>query len=152
MLTPDVMHRLRTIASPIDRAFYLVSVLHAGQKDKMQEPYIWHLIRVAQTFAGADDFLTVVALLHDVVEDTPAELLDIAYWFGPEIADAVDSVTDRKAEGETYFEFVARSGRHPKGALVKRADLMDHFRPGATESMRKRYTKALYILDEAMHS
>jgi (p)ppGpp synthase/HD superfamily hydrolase len=151
MIDSRLLLQANRIDNQVDRAMYFMTVLHAGQKDKVGDPYVWHPIRVAQTFVGADDTLTVGALLHDTVEDTDAELICIERLFGPEMASIVNSVSKLDGNGETYFQHIERAGRHPKGALIKRADLMDHFRPGANKSLRLRYTKALHILDEAMH-
>ena len=149
MMDHKLFWQASRIEHDVDRAMFVMAALHAGQKDNCGDPYVWHPIRVAQVFVGADDTLTVGSLLHDTTEDTDAELADIMMLFGHEMNDIVDAVSRRA--NETYFEHIARAGRHPKGSLVKRADVMDHFRPGANKSLRLRYTKALHVLDEAMH-
>ena len=52
----------------LERALQIAVQAHAGQKDKNGEPYIFHLIRVMARCTSPD--ARIVALLHDVVEDT----------------------------------------------------------------------------------
>ena len=57
----------------IDRAIMIASIAHAGQKDKAGKPYILHPLRVMLTVASdkhATDEQKIVAVLHDVIEDT----------------------------------------------------------------------------------
>lgn len=90
----------------------------------------------------------VVALLHDVVEDTPATIEDIEFMFGIRIAEAVDLLTRKKED--TYFDYIhkiATSG--DKLAIeVKLADLADHLEKVDTlkPSLKKRYEKATLML------
>lgn len=44
--------------------------------------------------AGHDEVVQVVALLHDVVEDTPRTVEDVADAFGPRIASMVQALTE----------------------------------------------------------
>lgn len=57
----------------------------------------------------------------------------------------VDSVTKR--EGEPYVERVVRAGRDKIGRAVKLADMRDNLRPGAPESLHKRYRKGIAALE-----
>jgi (p)ppGpp synthase/HD superfamily hydrolase len=85
------------------RAADYAARLHAGQRRKgeLQEPYLNHLIEVADAVgkatAGEDPSLVVAALLHDIVEDTPASLDDVAGAFGRDVADLVAELTDDKS-------------------------------------------------------
>ena len=90
----------------------------------------------------------VVALLHDIIEDTPATIEDIEFMFGIRIAEAVDLLTRKKED--TYFDYIhkiATSG--DKLAIeVKLADLADHLEKVDTlkPSLKKRYEKATLML------
>ena len=94
----------------------------------------------------------VVALLHDIVEDTPATIEDIEFMFGIRIAEAVDLLTRKKED--TYFDYIhkiATSG--DKLAIeVKLADLADHLEKVDTlkPSLKKRYEKATLMLGGAI--
>jgi GTP diphosphokinase / guanosine-3',5'-bis(diphosphate) 3'-diphosphatase len=61
--------------STLETAIALAAAAHAGQTDKAGQPYILHPLRVMlcmQTNAER-----MVAVLHDVVEDTPLTLADL---------------------------------------------------------------------------
>ena len=84
-------------------AAHFAAVQHAAQKRKGKagEPYINHLIEVADLVASsltdADTNLIIAALLHDVVEDTSATNQEVAERFGPDVAALVAEVTDDKS-------------------------------------------------------
>lgn len=96
----------------------------------------------------------IVAVLHDVVEDSDWTLDGLAAeGFPEEIISATDAVSRR--EGEPYMEFVQRAAAHPLGARIKRADLLDNLRvsripePSERDHERlERYRRALALLDE----
>ncbi|WP_211239521.1 HD domain-containing protein [Jiangella gansuensis] len=90
----------RLSAEQLDRlaaAYAFAAERHAGQTRPAGEPYPWHLLEVAEILADelavTDTDLLVAALLHDVVEDTPATLTDVADEFGPRVAELVGHVT-----------------------------------------------------------
>ena len=68
---------------------------HKFQFRKSGEPYIIHPILVASIVASisADESMTIAALLHDIVEDTPATVKDIKELFGKDVAHLVDGLT-----------------------------------------------------------
>ncbi|WP_116952966.1 HD domain-containing protein [Jiangella endophytica] len=78
-------------------AYAFAAERHAGQTRPAGEPYTRHLLEVAEILATAldvtDTDLIAAALLHDVVEDTPATLADVAERFGPRVAALVADVT-----------------------------------------------------------
>jgi (p)ppGpp synthase/HD superfamily hydrolase len=73
--------------------------------------------------AGVDsDIEKMVAILHDVVEDTDWTLERLAQeGFPVEVIDALDCVTKR--DGEEYDDFVKRSASNKIARTVKLADL-----------------------------
>ncbi len=67
----------------------------------------------------------IVAVLHDVIEDTPVTVENLRRdGFSEAVIDALDTVTKRP--GETYTAFVLRAARNPIGRAVKLADLHDN--------------------------
>ncbi len=111
--------------SGIGKAFELAFRAHRGQSDKLGEPYITHLVRVAS--AVDDPQAQIVALLHDVIEDCDVTRDNIALDFGPDVADAVDAMTKR--DGEVYEDYLCRLRQNPVALTVKRADLADNSAP-----------------------
>lgn len=81
--------------SLIEKAYVLAKKAHENQKRKNGEPYIIHPLCVGIILAELElDKETIAAgILHDVVEDTPVTIEDIAAQFGDEIALLVDGVT-----------------------------------------------------------
>lgn len=135
------------------RAIALATQAHAGQTDKAGAPYIDHPLRVMASVSGEE--AQMVAVLHDVVEDTGWTLEALrAEGFSEAVVSGVDAVTRR--EGETYEEFVRRAAADPLGRVVKRADLIDNCdlsriaSPTEKDHARlARYRAALAILDGA---
>lgn len=71
---------------------------HEGQKRKFSgEPYIKHPIAVAKIVATVehDEFMIAAAFLHDVVEDTDVTIEEIEMFFGSEVAELVDGLTNK---------------------------------------------------------
>ena len=72
---------------------------HVGQKRKYTgEPYIVHPAAVAEllrlNYKGCTESMYMAALLHDTVEDTDATIEEIARFFGDDVAELVDGLTD----------------------------------------------------------
>ena len=134
----------------IERAIGIAAVAHAGQVDKAGAPYILHPLRLMLDMESIDE--RVVAVLHDVVEDTDWTLDRLrAEGFSDAVLAAVESVTKRP--NETYEEFVLRAGRNPIGRRVKLADLKDNSdltrvaRPTEKDHARiKEYRRAIALL------
>ena len=77
------------------RAFDLAERAHAGQTRRSGEEFIHHPLGVARICAELhlDEQTIAAALLHDVVEDTGADLDEVRAEFGPEVAQLVEGVT-----------------------------------------------------------
>jgi hypothetical protein len=96
---------------------------HAGQVDKAGEDYFNHPKRVADNFYEDNDI--IVALLHDVIEDTSVTMDQLKNeGFSDEILNALDAITKR--EGESYDQFIERVKDNPIALKVKLADLRDN--------------------------
>ena len=107
----------------LERAIAIAEKQHAGQVDKAGRPYIEHPLRVMKTMSN--DAERIVAILHDVIEDTDFTLDQlVAEGFPGYILEALDAVTRR--DGEIYEAFVARAAMNPIGRRVKYADLQDN--------------------------
>jgi GTP pyrophosphokinase len=76
-------------------AYRYANRAHHGQMRLSGEPYVMHVIKVAQILAnlGLDPVTCSAGLLHDVLEDTPISKEQLAGEFGEEIASLVDGVT-----------------------------------------------------------
>ncbi|WP_426076403.1 GTP pyrophosphokinase [Janthinobacterium sp. PSPC3-1] len=107
----------------LEHAIEIAARTHAGQVDKGGAPYILHPLRVMLRVApGAQQ---IVAVLHDVVEDSDVTFEDLEReGFSAEVINGLRAVT--KVEGESYEDFVARAALDPVGKAVKLADLMEN--------------------------
>jgi (p)ppGpp synthase/HD superfamily hydrolase len=111
-------------------------------------PFCVHPMQVARHFTY--DKLKTIALLHDVVEDTSWDIIEIENIFGKEISDAVDAITRR--ENEKYLEeYIPRVYKNELARSVKIADLEENIHSAKYcypeyENLIKRYEKALEIL------
>lgn len=136
-------------------ALIVAQAAHFDQVDKGGAPYMQHSLSVANEFHVKDTSARVVAILHDVIEDTIVTL-DIlrSYGFPVEIVEAVDAISRRKEE--LYFDYIRRVKMNPLASRVKLADLKDNMskkRMSALpikeqKSLMKRYQKAYNILSE----
>jgi len=107
----------------LEKAISIAVEAHRGQKDKNGKPYILHPLSVMGKVQTETD--KIVAVLHDVVEDTDWTFDDLKKeGFPSEVLDALDCVTKR--EGEAYEDFVRRSASNPIARRVKLADLEDN--------------------------
>ena len=81
----------------VQRAIWFATQAHAGQTRKYTgEPYINHPVEVMQIVNTVTDDPEVLAaaILHDVVEDTPATITNIRIGFTPRVAELVSDLTD----------------------------------------------------------
>lgn len=102
------------------QAMKLCYEAHRDQTDKSGIPYVFHPIHVAEQMT--DETTTVVALLHDVVEDTDYTLDDLrAMGVGEEAIDALALLTHR--EHVPYLQYVSQIKDNRIARAVKLADL-----------------------------
>ena len=135
---------------------------HHGQVDKQGVPYIFHPIHLAEQMDTEDS--CVVALLHDVVEDTDVTFEDLAeYGFTDIQIEAIrlmthetdPSLTTDEERERDYLEYVKKIRDNPLAKKVKLADLEHNSDVSRLslisqkEIMRnKKYEKAKMILLE----
>jgi guanosine-3',5'-bis(diphosphate) 3'-pyrophosphohydrolase len=109
--------------STLERAIELAARAHAGQRDKGDQPYILHPLRVMQAVSGESE--RIAAVLHDIVEDTPTTFEDLlAEGFSADVVGAVRALT--KFEGETREQAARRIVGNPIARAVKLADIADN--------------------------
>ncbi len=109
----------------IEKALQIAAQAHAGQKDKEGLPYILHPLRVMSHVEGEE--AQMVAVLHDVVEDTPVTLEELRRaGFSEAVLQAVQCVTHRK--DQPYAEYVIACKANPIARQVKLGDLADNCR------------------------
>jgi hypothetical protein len=139
----------------VSKAKMVAHWFHAGQTDMANKPYVDHLARVAAPFAHPSfPVAEAVAWLHDVVEDTPCTLDDLAeVGFQFEIIQAVEAITHRK--GEPLEDYWLRCKANPiaravkvKGDIPDNADPMrlEFLPPHLQERLTLKYQRAMEVL------
>jgi len=109
--------------STLEDAIALAVEAHKGQRDQNGQPYVLHPLR--GMFSCDTEIERIVAVLHDVIEDTPHTFDDLRKrGYSEEVIAALDCVTKR--EGENYEQFVERAAANPIARQVKLADLKDN--------------------------
>ena len=118
----------------IRKAFDMAVDAHKEQRRKSGEPYIFHPIAVAKIVAqniGLDATSIAAALLHDVVEDTPITIENIAEIFGDTIAKIVKGLTkisdlsrdtDVSFQAENFRKMLLTLNDDVRVILIKIAD------------------------------
>lgn len=124
---------------------------HRDQTDKSGMPYVFHPFHLAEQMN--DEETVTVALLHDVVEDSPMTLDGLReLGFTESVLEAVALMTHE--DGVPYMEYVARIKENPIARAVKLADLrhnsdmsrLDVITPYSIERAEK-YRRAIELLE-----
>lgn len=107
----------------LEQAISIASLAHEGQLDKGGEPYILHPLRVMMHLD--DKKQRIVAVLHDVIEDTKITdqyLLDQGLNY--ELVNVVLTLT--RCKNESYDEYLKRICFDEFAIIIKLADLEDN--------------------------
>lgn len=123
---------------------------HKGQKDKAGKPYILHVLRVTMTVDTIEE--KIVALLHDVIEDSDMTSVELEkHGFPEEIVTAVNILS--KSNNISYENYISLIKENSLARTVKIADLKDNMNINRLDIISendklrtKKYSKALEIL------
>lgn len=108
----------------LEKAIQIAVEAHAGTKDKGGEAYILHPISVMMRVETEEE--KIVAILHDVVEDTDWTFDALRKeGFSETVIEALETVT-KYSEEEDYDDFIQRSLKNDIGRKVKIADLREN--------------------------
>jgi (p)ppGpp synthase/HD superfamily hydrolase len=147
--------RKPTVADTIE----FIKSAFTGKVDKIGVPYCEHPVRVMNNLgADATDDEKLVALLHDVIEDTHYTADDLlAMGYPAHVIDAVLMLS--KPEGtvyENYIDWLAATGNvlAIKTKIADNEDNLDPERvaklPANKMHLPKRYVKSLAVLRPAL--
>jgi len=143
----------------IRAAFEYADQCHEGQKRKSGEPYIIHPLAVAQIVAEElklDSESIEAALLHDVIEDTPATHADVARLFSPTIANLVEGVskltriqyaTKEDEQMENLRKMLMAMSKDIRVILIKVSDRLHNMRTMEYQSPEKQKQKSLETME-----
>lgn len=140
-------------ADLLEKALGIALIAHAGQKDKAGAPYILHPLRLMM--AAPDSDAQVVALLHDVLEDSQLTEDDLCQAGIPAHICAAVATLTRQLD-ETYEEFIERIAEDELARTVKILDIKDNLNLQRLKSVKKAdlmrvndYHRALQFLLQA---
>jgi len=135
----------------VSSAILMATSAHAGQFDQRDRMYIMHSMEAMSHFGKSEEM--IVAVLHDVLEDTDVTEYEIRYKFGDFVADAVVAITHNK--GETNLDYWKRCASN---LLAYRVKVVDLFLNQETiyeiedeetrERLRRKYTLAENTMNE----
>lgn len=131
------------------KAMIIAYEAHKNQVDKSGVPYIYHPIHVAEQMDTENE--CIIALLHDVVEDTNVTFKQLEEVFSKEIIDILKLLTKKK--DIDYYEYINKVKENTVARKVKIADLTHNldktrldFVTEVDVKRSEKYKKALQIL------
>lgn len=120
---------------------------HKNQTDKSGVPYIYHPIHLAEQME--DETSTIVALLHDVVEDSSTTFNDLVeLGFPDEVINALKLLTHNK--NIKYMDYIQLISENEIAKKVKLADLRHNSDLTRLEKVNKKDTQRVFKYKEAI--
>jgi GTP diphosphokinase / guanosine-3',5'-bis(diphosphate) 3'-diphosphatase len=145
-------------AKLIKKAFTISLEAHKDMRRKSGEPFIFHPLAVAEICVeeiGLGTTSIISALMHDVVEDTDIELVDIERMFGKKIARIIDGLTKIRGvfeygtsqQAENFRKMLFTLSEDVRVILIKLADRLHNMR--TLDSMPR--NKQLKVANETIY-
>ena len=143
----------------IRSAYEFAKQQHGEQRRKSGEPYITHPLAVAQIVAEElhlDSESIEAALLHDVIEDTPATYEDVAKLTSPTVADLVEGVskltriqyaTKEDEQMENLRKMLIAMSKDIRVILIKISDRLHNMRTMEYQTPAKQKQKSLETME-----
>jgi len=142
----------------VERAFHFAHEAHKNQQRLSGEPYITHLLAVAEILAELHMREDVIAagLLHDVVEDTETTSDQLRAKFGEGVAKMVDGVTKipelkyeskEKQQAENLHKMLLSMVNDLRVILIKFADRLHNMRTIGHMTRQQQERIALETMD-----
>lgn len=147
------MQERASMSGTLEHAMIIAATLHFQQQEIDGTPYVSHIMYVATQMDTTEE--KIVAILHDIVEDTEMTLKDLSTSFSERVVKAIDALTKR--DDEIYIlEYIPRVGANELARVVKIQDLKHNMkleRLGRPPTKRdiaryRKYSEALYILEK----
>ena len=122
-------------------ACQLASEVHANQKRISGDPYLQHVLTVADILAdlGMDTEVLVAAILHDVPEAADITILELEKKFGKTVVNLITGVLQMQAieeidensqeqQSESLRKMILAMAEDVRVVLIKLADRLDNIR------------------------
>jgi len=150
-LSQAITYLKKSEIQDVYKAYNYASECHIDQKRRSGEPYITHPVSVACIAANLhlDAPSIIAALLHDVVEDTPATLKEVESQFGKQVTKLVDGLSklDKlnfndvvEAQAENFRKMLLAMSSDIRVMIIKLCDRMHNMQTlgHLNEQKRKR--------------
>lgn len=139
----------------LEQAIAIAAEAHRNQTDRAGQPYILHPLRLMMQATNPTH--QIVAVLHDVIEDSQTTAEDLRQaGFNETIVAAVEALTHDKGGDEDYFDYVRRAAANPIARQIKRLDLLDNLNVNRLNQITEkdiarlsRYHQALAIITQS---
>lgn len=136
--------------STLEKAIIIATKAHSGQVDKGGHPYILHPLAVMMNVETNVE--KIVAVLHDVLEDTELTLNDLeSEGFGYDVLIPLGILT--KGKGVSYDDYIKQIAKNNVARNVKIQDIRNNMDLSRIENLskkdferNKKYKKALHFL------
>jgi len=129
--------RVLAYSERYEQALRLATTAHRHQNRKGADlPYISHPVHVSVILLrhGFSTDVAIAGLLHDVVEDQGVDLSEIEEQFGPQVAEFVAALSERKTDDQ--------GARRPWE--VRKREALEHMREGSLEVVAVKAADALH--------
>ncbi|SHO59172.1 GTP pyrophosphokinase [Vibrio quintilis] len=131
----------------LDLAIQIATQAHSGQIDKAGQPYVLHPLRVMFQFDSEKE--RIVAVLHDVIEDSDMSLSEIkCCGFSDEITEALDCLSRKQAE--SYDDFIDRILTNKLACIIKIEDIKDNLNVTRLNKLQEKDLKRIYKYHQAL--
>ena len=150
-LSQAITYLKKSEIQDVYKAYNYAFECHIDQKRRSGEPYITHPVSVACIAANLhlDAPSIIAALLHDVVEDTPATLQEVESQFGKQVTKLVDGLSklDKlnfndvvEAQAENFRKMLLAMSSDIRVMIIKLCDRMHNMQTlgHLNEQKRKR--------------
>lgn len=135
----------------IQKAYELANNLHRGQVDKSGQPYIDHLIEVANQMEGKEAIM--VALLHDAMEDQGVTVCFLKNQKYPD--EVIEAITVLTKTDDDYMAYIQKVKENPLARVVKIADMRHNsdlsrlkFVSEKDIARKEKYLKSIQLLQD----
>jgi (p)ppGpp synthase/HD superfamily hydrolase len=106
----------------VQKAIEIAVKHHFSQVDRSGDIYILHPFRVMTTMSTPEE--RIIAVLHDILEDTIVTEDYLLSIFPKDIVDDIKCLT--KGKSEAYDDFILRVKDNPRAKKIKLADISDN--------------------------
>lgn len=124
----------------LGKAIAITAQAFEGRKDKGQQPYIMHCLRVMNAVSHLGEEAMQAAVMHDLLEDCPDKWDGVRLrrtGFSARVVETVELLTHDK-EVVSYDRYIKNISNDPLATAIKMADLRDNSDITRMKGLRKK--------------